>query len=397
MFKKQFKWLGINRSGQVVQGVSAMASAQALRDELTQQRIRPLRIQRQWQFKPRALAREHITRFAQQLSSLISANVPLLQALEILERSQKTVRLQELSRLLKNQVETGASFYQAALASKQFDPMFCHVIAASEISGQLDVLLARLCAHREKTDRLRANLRSALTYPCLVLIISLVVMCGLLVFVVPSFESVFASFGAELPLFTRWIISLSRQLSGLSWFGFLASLLLMAMVARLFKPPLSFLLFAENLALKLPLFGSAIQHFCLAHWSRTLCTLTTAGVPLNEALWATISMTQWLSYQRAIENLHAQINQGKSLAQALQHHAALFPDMVIQMCWIGEESGNLDAMLEKVAEHYEAEMTRFADQLGVLLEPLIMTVLGLLVGALMLALYLPVFQLGQVI
>ena len=396
MFESQFAWRGVNRTGLTLTGVSSARSTAEVRNALLAQRIRPVRIQKQWQLKAQPIKRQHITLFTRQLSSLISASVPLLQALEIIGRSQSLPALQRLTHQLKTDIEAGASLYQACLASKQFDDLFCNVIAASDLSGQLDVLLTRLSMHREKADQLRANLRSALMYPCLVLCLALGVVWGLLVFVVPTFDSVFASFGAELPLFTQAVIRMSKVFTDQLWVYVLVACAVWGAM-QAYKSSIAFKRLVQKHMCKWPVIGTVIQHAFLANWSHTMSTLLTASVPLNEGLKIVSPMSSVLAYQEAVQNVDRLIMQGQSLSQALQSQGAMFPDLVIQLCWIGEESGTLETMLANVAQHYEAEMSRFVAQLGVLLEPIIMLVLATLVGAVMLALYLPVFQLGQVV
>lgn len=397
MVKSYFAWQGVNRLGQSVHGNSTANSKQAVHLELLAQRIRPTHIQKQWRLDRSQIKPSQITPFIQQLSTLISANVPLLQSLEIIEKSHPQSTIQALANQLKAHIESGASFYQAALNCGHFDSLFCHVIAASELSGQLDVLLARVSKHREQADQLRANLRSALVYPCLVLFIAVAICMGLLVFVVPTFQSVFASFDAELPVFTQWVIWLSEVLTHSHWVYVLASASALSLGLKLGQKSQRVKSMTQQLLLKLPLFGRLMQQAYLARWSRTLSTLTRASVALTDAIEAVAPMIELIRFQHTQTQIQASLRQGQSLSQALQNHPDDFPAFVVQMCIIGEESGSLETMLEKVATHYENEIARTVEHLSVLLEPLIMTVLGLFIGGLMLALYLPVFQLGQVI
>ena len=261
----------------------------------------------------------------------------------------------------------------------------------------LDTMLERLANHLEKSEALRTTIRSALIYPSAVLTIAGLVLVLILVFVVPAFQNIFASFGAELPWLTQAVIALSEglqryglwllTLTGLSAWG------LKQLIAR----RTDWQRYLHRLLLRIPIAGPLTRHACTARWTRTLATLFAAGVPLTEALEAVQSVTNHLLFQAATQSIQAQLIQGQSLSHALDSTDDLFPPMVVQMCAIGEESGALDHMLEKTAEHYEREVDSTVARLSTLLEPFIMVVLGLLIGGLVMALYLPIFQLGQVV
>jgi type IV pilus assembly protein PilC len=404
MAKHRFAWRGVNRKGEIQTGVLDAHTQEEVSNALKQQRIRATRIQRQFNLpswihvntSQRVSARD-IAQFTRQLATLLHAGVPLLQAFDILDRGESKVTLKTLIRELRTQVEGGVALNQALRQHTAFDPLYCNLVAVGELAGMLDTMLERLANHLEKSEALRTTIRSALIYPSAVLTIAGLVLVLILVFVVPAFQNIFASFGAELPWLTQAVIALSEglqryglwllTLTGLSAWG------LKQLIAR----RTDWQRYLHRLLLRIPIAGPLTRHACTARWTRTLATLFAAGVPLTEALEAVQGVTTHLLFQAATHNIQAQLIQGKSLSHALESTDGLFPPMVVQMCAIGEESGALDHMLEKTAEHYEREVDSTVARLSTLLEPFIMVVLGLLIGGLVMALYLPIFQLGQVV
>jgi type IV pilus assembly protein PilC len=404
MAKHRFVWRGVDRKGEIQSGVLDAHTQEEVSQELKQQRIRATRIQRQFNLPnwlqlntpPRVSTRD-ITQFTRQLATLLHAGVPLQQAFDILDRGESNAALKTLIRELRTQVEGGVALNQALRQHAAFDPLYCNLVAVGELAGMLDSMLERLANHLEKSEALRTTIRSALIYPSAVLTIAGLVLVLILVFVVPAFQNIFASFGAELPWLTQAVIALSEglqryglwllTLTGLSAWG------LKQLIAR----RTDWQRYLHRLLLRIPIAGPLTRHACTARWTRTLATLFAAGVPLTEALEAVEGVTNHLLFQAATHNIQAQLIQGKSLSHALESTDGLFPPMVVQMCAIGEESGALDHMLEKTAEHYEHEVDSTVARLSTLLEPFIMVVLGLLIGGLVMALYLPIFQLGQVV
>lgn len=404
MASHRYAWRGTDRHGHTQTGVLHASSTQAVAAALREQRIRATRIQRHWQApawlslrRTAALTARDVVQFTRQLATLLQAGVPLLQALDILARGQNPTPLQALIEHLRTKVESGESLNQALREHPAFDALYCNLVAVGELAGMLDTLLERLAHHLEKAEALRITVRTALIYPSTVLSIASVVLVLILWFVVPAFQNIFASFNAELPWLTRTVITLSE---GLQHYG-LELLLVMVMVATWFKRQLrcrpSWQRQLHRWVLQLPIAGPLTRHTCTARWTRTLATLFAAGVPLTEALDAVQGVTGHLLFQSATQSIQLQLVQGRSLSQAIDSTAGLFPSMVVQMCAIGEESGALDHMLAKTAEHYEREVDNTVARLSTLLEPLIMVVLGLLIGGLVMALYLPIFQLGQVV
>ena len=404
MAKHRYTWHGIDRQGKVVTGNTSANQREDVVQQLRQQRIRATRIQRQLEWssglnsptKHRITARD-ITPFTRQLATLLHAGVPLLQALQILERGERRVGLRTVIQTLRHDIESGMALHQALRQHAVFDGLYCNLVAAGELAGMLDVMLNRLAHHLEKTEHLRTTLRSTLVYPTAVVCIAVAVVVLILLFVVPAFQNIFASFGAELPWLTRCVIALSEgiQNHGL-WIAFVVILCLWSLKRAVAKRA-HWQRFLHSLLLRMPVAGALTQQACTARWTRTLATLFAAGVPLTEALEAIKGVTGNLLFQSATQSIQAQLIQGHSLSHGLEGTQGLFPSMVVHMCAIGEESGALDHMLEKTAEHYEREVDSTVARLSTLLEPFIMVVLGVLIGGLVLALYLPIFQLGQVV
>jgi type IV pilus assembly protein PilC len=404
MANAHYAWCGVNRQGQVVEGEMLADAPEAVTQHLRQQRIRVTRIQRHYklpvwlrlQAKPSARPRD-ITQFTRQLATLLHAGVPLLQAFHILERGESKATVKTLIQTLHRHIEGGIALNQALREHAQFDDLYCNLVAVGELAGMLDTMLTRLANHLEKSEALRATLRSALVYPVAVLGIATTVLALILVFVVPAFQNIFASFGAELPWMTRGVIVLSEGLQHHGIWLLVALGLLAWWLPKQIKQRASWQRYWHSALLRTPIAGSLTRHACTARWTRTLATLFAAGVPLTEALAAVQGITGHMLFQAATQSIQHQLIQGRALSQALESTQGLFPHMVSQMCAIGEESGTLDHMLEKTAEHYEREVDYTVARLSTLLEPVIMVVLGLLIGGLVMALYLPIFQLGQVV
>lgn len=404
MAERHYAWRGVDREGKVVTGNMTAISPEAVRNQLKQQRIRATRIQRQYEFpkwlKLQTEARistRDITQFTRQLATLLHAGVPLLQAIHLLERGESKVTLQSMLHDLHRDIEAGMALSQALQQHASFDALYCNLVAVGELTGMLDTMLERLANHLEKSEALRMSIRTALVYPTAVLSIAVSVTVLILLFVVPAFQNIFASFGAELPQLTRWVIALSEAIED---YGLLLLGVGIASAWGLkwqLNKRWHWRHHVHGWLLRTPIAGPLTRHACTARWTRTLATLFSAGVPLADALEAVQGVTGHLWFQVATQNIRQQLIQGHALSHALDSNEGLFPNMVVQMCAIGEESGALDHMLEKAAEHYEREVDNTVARLSTLLEPFIMVVLGLLIGGLVMALYLPIFQLGQVV
>lgn len=397
-----FLWQGVDREGKSVRGEMQAANAAAVRQTLQRQRIRATRVHRKLSL-PAGLQRNatvsaaDVTRLTRQLATLLQSGVPLLQAFDIMGRGLRSTVVKNLVQDIRQQIERGQALHQALQRHDVFDALFCNLVAAGEMAGMLDTLLGRIAHHREKSEALRSALRSALIYPTAVLVIAVIVMTLLLSFVVPAFENIFTSFNAELPALTRFVISLSSGWQRHGWTTLFTFAIAMWGLQRWVQRSPSLQWRLHGWLLHLPVAGPLVRQAAMARWTRTLSTLFAAGIPLTDALDAVKGVTGNLHYQAATASMHTQLMQGRSLAQALEETDGLFSPMVVQMCAIGEESGALDRMLDKTAEHYEREVAATVAKLSTLMEPFIMVVLGLLIGGLVVALYLPIFQLGQVV
>lgn len=402
MVETEFLWRGYDREARLVSGQTKAINKQAVMVQLQAQRIRPTHISRQRQlpqilrFKP-SIRSTDITRLSRQLATLLESGVPLIQAFDIMVRGVRQPALKALVKDIRHRVEGGMALHLALRHHREFDTFFCQLVAVGELAGMLGAMLLRLSIHREKSEELRRSLRSALIYPTAVLVIALSVMIFLLTFVVPAFENIFASFNAELPALTRGVIALSRAWQHMGWTFLAVTLGLLYVIKKWWGRQQRLQWIGDGVLLRLPAVGRLIHFACLARWSRTLATLFAAGVPLTDALEATQSVTGHSHYEAATVAIKGELIRGQSLAQALAQHQHLFSHMLVQMCTIGEESGMLERMLEKSADHYENEVSATVARLTTLIEPMIMLSLGLLIGGMVIALYLPIFQLGQVL
>jgi type IV pilus assembly protein PilC len=396
-----FVWRGIDRQGQKVSGIYQANSANYARQQLVQQRIRVLSLRRHYPWRKwlasNNLQAQEITQFARQLATLLVAGIALLQCLEVIMRGQPNTRTHDLAKHLKSRIENGATLNQALQERPEFDALFCNLVQVGEMTGALDTLLDRIATHREKSEQLRRSLRTAMIYPMVVMGVAGVVSGVLLVFVVPAFESVYASFDTELPRITQGLIAVSQAFKNHGWQWLLGLLVVYFALQQWALRSARLQAFKHSAWLHLPLAGALVRQSCLARWTRTLSTLLRAGIPLTEGLGAVAGVTGNLHYAVATQRIQSQLMQGQSLTHALEQHASLFQPMLIQMCAIGEESGTLDDMLDKAAHHFETSVTRAVAQLSVLVEPFLMVLLGLLVGGMVMALYLPIFQMGQAI
>ena len=335
--------------------------------------------------------------FTRQLATMMKAGVPLLQSFDIVARGHANPAVSRLLLDIRADVETGTSLSQAFKRYPQyFDKLFCNLVNAGEQAGILDDLLARLATYKEKTLALKGKIKSAMFYPAAVLAVAVIVPAVIMIWVVPSFKSVFESFGAELPLPTLFVIWLSDQFVAYWPIVFGGTAISAFLFVRSWKRSASMQAATDRLLLKLPVFGPVIMKAVVARWTRTLATMFSAGVPLVESLDSVGGASGNAVYHEATQKIALSVSSGTSLAVAMQQ-AQVFPAMATQMAAIGEESGSLDEMLRKVAEFYEEEVDAAVASLSSLMEPIIMVFLGGLIGGLVIAMYLPIFKLGSVV
>ena len=392
-----FLWEGKDKSGKAVQGemratARARVDAALRRQGITSVRVRKKPLQRQRKIRDR-----DICVFTRQLSTMLKAGVPLLQSFDIVARGHANPAVARLLLDIRADVETGSSLSQAFRRHPvYFDALFCNLVAAGEQGGILEQLLARLATYKEKTLAIRGKVRSAMFYPAAVLAVAFMVTAVIMVWVVPAFKEVFESFGAELPLPTRMVIALSDQFVEYGVPMLITVAILATLGFRAWRRSPALQAATDRLALRLPLFGEVIRKAVIARWTSTLSTMFAAGVPLVESLDAVGGASGNAVYLDATRRIAAAVRTGTSLNMAMQS-ANVFPPMVTQMVAIGEESGALEQMLGKVAEAYEEEVDAAVASLSSLMEPVIMVVLGVLIGGLVIAMYLPIFKLGSVV
>ncbi len=395
-----FVWAGTDKKGARVSGEMVGISPSLIKAQLRKQGIKPLRVRKKGvslfgagkRIKPADIAL-----FTRQMATMIRAGVPLLQAFDIISGGFDNPNMRKLVEEVKAEVAGGNNFANALRKHpKYFDDLYCNLVESGEQSGALETLLDRVATYKEKTEMLKAKIKKAMTYPIAVVVVAIIVSAILLIKVVPQFESVFSSFGAELPMFTQMIIAMSRWLIDW-WYVVIGGAIVTAMVLKtLYQRSLKLRNGCDRLLLKLPLVGSILYKSVVARYARTLATTFAAGVPLVDALDSVAGATGNIVFRVAVEKIRNDVSAGTQLNVSMQS-TDIFPPMVIQMTAIGEESGSLDEMLDRVANIYEAEVDHMVDNLTTLMEPMIMAVLGVLVGGLIIAMYLPIFQLGSVV
>lgn len=393
-----FAWEGRDKRGQRVKGKSLAPDETALRTELRKQGIAPSRIRKQAQkgmggkVKP-----EDIAIFSRQLATMLAAGIPLVQAFEIVGAGNDKPSMQKLILDIKADVEGGTSLHESlARHPLYFDDLYVNLVEAGEQAGALESLLDKVATYKEKTEALKKKVKKALFYPAAVLVVAVIVTVILLIFVIPQFESLFKGFGADLPAFTQLVINLSKfvQHDGV----YIAALAAGAFYAFFYfkKRSRAMREFLDRMTLHVPVIGPIMQKAAIARYARTLSTMFAAGVPLVEALRSVAGATGNIVYENAVLKMRDEVSTGQRLQRAMEA-TELFPNMVNQMIAVGEESGSLDEMSGKVATFYEAEVDNAVDSMSSLLEPLIMAILGVLVGGLVIAMYLPIFKLGSVV
>tara|TARA_R110001599_G_scaffold61576_3_gene171332 strand:+ start:97 stop:1317 length:1221 start_codon:yes stop_codon:yes gene_type:complete len=397
---ESYIWEGKDRKGNKSKGELAGSNLALVKAQLRKQGIIPDKVKK----KPKPLfgGSKKITPFdiamlTRQLTTMMKAGVPLVQSFDIVTDGLENKGLQELVMAIRNDIASGTSFAGALRKHpKHFDDLYCNLVDSGEKAGALEKMLDRIATYLEKTELLKKKVKKAMTYPIAVIVVAIVVTAILLVKVVPQFESLFQGFGAELPVFTQMVVRLSEWMQ--SWWF----VVLLGIVGTIFlfkeanRRSQKFSDFVDKYVLKLPVVGEIIDKSAVAKFGRVLSTTFAAGVPLVDALDSVAGATGNAVYRDAIQRIKNDVSGGTQL-QASMRQQDVFPVMAVQLTAIGEESGNLDEMLEKVAEHYEGVVDDMVDNLTALMEPMIMSVLGVLVGGLIIAMYLPIFQMGQVV
>ena len=395
-----FTWEGTDRKGARVKGESVGPSEAMVKSQLRRQGIAPIRVAKKsalFSKRKKAITAADIAIFSRQLATMMTAGLPLVQALELVGRSHDNPSVGELILNVKTSIEGGSSLAESlGKHPKYFDDLFVNLVDAGERSGTLETLLDKIATYKEKTEAIKKKVKKALTYPAAVLVVAVVVTAILLIFVVPQFEELFKGFGADLPAFTKMVIGLSKAVQA-DWLYFLGVIVaaVIGFQQAHYRSP-AFRRFLDRLMLRLPLVGQILYKSAVARFARTLSTMFAAGVPLVEAMDSVAKAAGNIVFTDGIMQMRDQVSTGQALNLTMIQ-SNLFPPMATQMVKIGEESGSLDSMCAKVADYYEAEVDAMVDTLSSLMEPFIMSVLGVLVGGLVVAMYLPIFKLGEAV
>ena len=392
-----FTWEGKDKTGKLIRGELRAGGEALVRSTLRRQGVLVSKVQKQKIGKLGKVTDKDITLFTRQLATMMKAGVPLLQAFEIVSKGASNPAVGKLLGTIKADVETGSSLNAAFRKHPlHFDSLFCNLIGAGEQAGILDSLLDRLATYKEKILAIKSKIKSALFYPVAIIIVAFIIVAVIMIFVIPAFKDVFSNFGADLPAPTMILIAISDFFVdywyaifggiGLAFYAFFAT----------WKRSLAMQITMDKLMLRLPVFGDLIRKATVARWTRTLSTMFAAGVPLVEALDSVGGASGNHVYMTATQDIKHEVSTGQNLTVAMQN-TELFSSMVIQMVAIGEESGQLDSMLSKVADFFEAEVDDAVDALSSLMEPMIMVVLGSIIGGMVVAMYLPIFKMGAVV
>ena len=395
-----FIWEGLDKNRQKSKGVITAKSEVLARTELRRQGYRITKIRKKSKplfSKVREITASDIAIFSRQLATLLKAGIPLVQAFDIIGKGHENPSMQLMLLSIKTNLESGDTLAESLKKNPlYFDELFCNLVEAGESAGVLETLLDKIATYKEKTESIKKKIKKALTYPTAVIFVAFIVTAILLLFVVPVFEELFKSFGADLPIFTRLIVDISKTLKQIWW------LLLVIIISVIYsfiyfkRRSRAFNRFLDKTLLKTPVIGTILNKSAIARFSRTLSILSTAGIPLVNALSSASGACGNIMYSEAVLKMREEVATGQRLQFAMLQ-TILFPHSVQQMIAIGEESGSLDAMLSKVADFYEEDIDNLVDNLSNLIEPVIMVILGILIGGLVIAMYLPIFKMGAVI
>lgn len=394
-----YLWEGTDRSGKRVKGETRGQSIALIKADLRRQGVVPIKVRKKpvslFSSRKKAIKSKELSVFSRQLATMVSSGVPLVQAFEIIGKGHENPSMQDMLLAIKIDLENGSSLSQSMRKHpRQFDDLFCNLIRAGEQAGILETLLNKIAIYKEKTEIIKSKIKKAMYYPVGVLVVALLVLVVMLLKVVPEFQKMFSGMGAELPLPTQIVVNMSEfmQANWMLVFSLLGIGIFMLLQAK--QKSKAFNVFWDRTILQIPVLGKILQKSIIARYSRTLGTMFSAGVPLVEALDSVAGASGNLVYAAAIQKIREDVATGQQLQLAMQQ-SKLFPNMAVQMVAIGEETGALDSMLSKVADFYEQEVDDAVDGLSSLMEPIIIVVIGGLIGGLVLAMYMPVFQIGN--
>lgn len=395
---KRFTFEGKNiETERLVRGEVVAKDEEEARKKLQRRGIRPLRISKVKTARKRRITQEDITVFTRQLATMMKAGLPLMQAFEIVARGHSNPSMTEMLMQVRSDVEQGSALGKSfSKYPKYFDRFYCNLVSAGESGGVLESLLDKLAVYKEKTQAIKKKVKTALTYPIAIIVVAIALIFIMMMFVLPAFKEVYANMGAELPDLTQLVMNLSDLFVDYGWIMIILLIASAFSLYKLHEKSPTFQKRIDALILRLPVFGTIVRKATIARWARTTSTLFAAGVPLVEVLDSVAGASGNILYEEATQDIRAKVTQGLSLTSSMQS-TDMFPNMVIQMAAIGEESGSLDDMLNKAAEFYEDEVDNSVSRLSHLMEPIIMVVLGSLIGILLIAMYLPLFNLGNVV
>jgi type IV pilus assembly protein PilC len=392
-----FLWEGRDKGGKVVRGELRSVSEAAVNATLRRQGIVVQKVKKQKYGSGGKVRDKDISLFTRQLATMMKAGVPLLQSFDIVSKGAANPAVTRLLTEIKTEVETGSSLAQAFRKYPlYFDALYCNLVQAGEQAGILETLLDRLATYKEKILAIKSKIKSALFYPIAIVVVAFIITAVIMIFVIPAFKEVFTNFGADLPAPTLFVMAVSDWF--VAYWYIIFPVVIGGVIGFLeaWKRSLPVQIFMDRMMLRLPVFGDLVLKSTIARWTRTMSTMFAAGVPLVEALDSVGGASGNYVYVVATKQIQKEVSTGTALTLAMQN-SGVFPNMVLQMCSIGEETGALDAMLGKVADFYEAEVDDAVEALSSLMEPMIMVVLGTLIGGMVIAMYLPIFKIGQAV
>ena len=395
-----FTWEGVDKSGKRVKGEMSGRNDALIKAQLRRQGVNPLKVKKKakpWFGSGGSITAKEITVFSRQLATMMSSGVPLVQSFEIVGRGHENPAMQDLVMTIKADVEAGGNLNEAfGKHPKYFSELYVNLVQAGEHAGILEDILHKLATYMEKTEALKSKVKGALFYPTAVVVVAFIITMILMIFVIPQFQTLFDGFGADLPALTQVVINMSKWFQS-NWYIMIGGIVgVVVGIMQLMKRSKKFAHFVDRFMLKMPVIGEILNKSAIARFARTLQTMFAAGTPLVEAMTSVAGACGNIVYYEAVMKMRDEVTTGTQMQVAMRD-ANIFPNMVIQMVAIGEESGALDTMLGKIADWYEQEVDDAVDALTSLLEPLIMAVLGVLIGGLVIAMYLPIFKMGQVI
>jgi hypothetical protein len=384
-------------SEQIVRGEVVAKDEQDARAKLARRRIKVISLHKKKKVREKKITQGDITVFTRQLATMMKAGLPVMQAFDIVAKGHSNASMTKLLMEVRNDIEQGTSMANAFRKHpKYFDDFYCNLVNAGEAGGVLESLLDKLAVYKEKTLAIKKKIKSALTYPIAVVVVAIVLIMIMMMFVLPEFKKVYDGMNAPMPALTQFMMGISDFMVAWGWLVIIIMIAAVAGFIQWHKRSLALQKRVDGMLLKMPIFGNIVEKGTIARWARTTATLFTAGVPLVEALDSVGGASGNIIYEEATRSIRSQVNQGTSLTTAMSS-TDLFPNMVLQMTSIGEESGALDDMLNKAAEFYEEEVDNAVATLSSLMEPIIMVVLGSIIGVILVAMYLPLFNLGNVV